>query len=188
MSNSEKTTQLLKDIEQGHEQAANELMPLVYNELRRLAAHRLTREPRKSLNATGLVHEAYVRLVGSEDPGWNGKTHFFGAAAEAMRRVLIDRARRARRQKRGGGQDPVQLSESLVAGKIQDEELLGLDEALIKLEQEDRVKAKLVKLRYFGGLSAGEAAKMLDISRATADRYWAYARAWLYSEMTKNDE
>ena len=179
-------TRVLTAIQEGDARAAEELLPVVYEELRRLAAQRLAHEtPGQTLQPTALVHEVWLRLVGDEDPGWEGRAHFFGAAAEAMRRVLIDRARAKGRVKRGGGMRRIELrSTDLRIDEVSDD-LLALDEALTQLATEDRVKAELVKLRFFGGLAMEEAARMLGISPATADRYWAYARAWLYRRMTK---
>jgi RNA polymerase sigma factor (TIGR02999 family) len=161
---------------------ADDLFPLVYAELRRLAAAKLARErPGQTLDATALVHEAYVRLAGA-GPGqrWNGRGHFFAAAAAAMRRILVERARRKRSLKHGGGGRRVDLDEAAAVAPAPAADLLALDEALDRLAREDPVKADLVKLRYFTGLSVREAADALGISRATADRYWAYAKAWLY--------
>ncbi|UCC99332.1 MAG: sigma-70 family RNA polymerase sigma factor [Phycisphaerales bacterium] len=180
-------TRILTAIERGDAKAADELLPLVYEQLRRLAARKMSQEPPgQTLQATALVHEAYIRLVGSEDPNWSGRTHFFAAAAEAMRRILIDNARRKQRLKRGGEQQRVPLEDAAVAIEGPSEDILGLDEALTKLAIEDPVKADLVKLRYFAGLTIEQAAQMLGISRATADRYWSYARAWLFDEISRS--
>jgi RNA polymerase sigma factor (TIGR02999 family) len=180
-------TRLLTAIEHGDPDAAQELLPLVYDELRRLAAQRLAREaPGQTLQATALVHEAYLRLVGSDDPGWNGRNHFLAAAAEAMRRILVDNARRKRAERRGRGLRRVDLDSvdppADPAGAPADD-LLALDDALSRFAEQDRVKAELVKLRYYAGLSVEEAGRALGISRATAARYWDYARSWLYSEL-----
>ncbi|MEX2168351.1 MAG: ECF-type sigma factor [Pirellulales bacterium] len=176
-------TKILSEIEHGDSAAAERLLPLVYDELRKLAAAKLTHEkPGQTLQATALVHEAYLRLVGSQDAGrWDGRRHFFAAAAESMRRILIDSARRKQSQKRGGDwrRQPLEA----VAAPQPDEELLALDEALKKLATADPVKAKLVELRYFAGLTGEEAAEVLGISPTTADRHWAYARAWLQAEV-----
>ena len=175
-------TRILSAIDQGDPQAAEQLLPLVYDELRKLAAQRLTNEkPGQTLQATALVHEAYVRLVGRDGgQNWDGRGHFFAAAAEAMRRILIDNARRKRTEKHGGGRRRQDLDEvEIVAGAPADD-LLALDEALGRLAAEDPAKAELVKLRYFAGLSIEEAAGALGISVATAKRRWAYARAWLF--------
>jgi RNA polymerase sigma factor (TIGR02999 family) len=187
-------TQILNAIEQGDPHAAEQLLPLVYDELRRLAAQRLTGEgPGHTLQPTALVHEAYLKLVGP-DPRhpWNGRGHFFAAAAESMRRILIDHARRKHRGRRGGGMKRVELEdmddiEMLAEGGGSDE-LLALDEALAQLAAADPRKAELVRLRYFAGLTLEQAAELLGISRATADRHWAFARAWLYDAMTRDRE
>jgi RNA polymerase sigma factor (TIGR02999 family) len=175
-------TRILSAIESGDPHAAEQLLPLVYEELRKLAAHKLAQEkPGQTLQATGLVHEAYVRLVAA-DKGqeWNSRGHFFAAAAEAMRRILVENARRKRGKKHGGSLARVNLEEAVCYAHQPAEELLSLSEALDKLALEDPKKAELVKLRYFTGLSVQEAADVLGISRATADRYWGYAKVWLY--------
>jgi RNA polymerase sigma factor (TIGR02999 family) len=178
-------TRILNAIEQGDAKAADELLPLVYEELRRLAAQKMSHEPPgQTLQATALVHEAYIRLVGSEDQNWSGRTHFFAAAAEAMRRILIDNARRKHRLKRGGAQHRIDLDKADITFEDPSTNIIALDEALEKLAQEDRAVADLVKMRYFVGLTLEQAAAALGISRRTADRYWAYARAWLYQETT----
>jgi RNA polymerase sigma factor (TIGR02999 family) len=171
--------------EQGDPHDAARLLPLVYEELRRLAAYRLAREPSgQTLQPTALVHEAYLRLVGDRgDEGWGGRGHFFAAAATAMRRILIERARRKRRRIHGGGRQRRELPPDLVASPEPDEDLLALDAALARLAERDPVKARLVELRYFAGLSGETAAEILGISARTADRYWVYARAWLRREM-----
>jgi RNA polymerase sigma factor (TIGR02999 family) len=174
-------TRIFEAIEQGDEQAAGRLLPLVYDELRRLAARRLAQEaPGQTLSATALVHETYLKLAGPADARrWANRSHFFAAAAEAMRRILVDKARRKRSKKRGGGMARQALPDSqLVAPKISGD-LLALDEALTRLAGVDAQAAELVKLRYFAGLSIPEAARVLDISPRGADRLWAYARAWL---------
>jgi len=172
-------SKILMRTQQGDPLAAEELLPLVYDELRRLAAQRLSKEPAgHTLQATALVHEAYLRLVDVEHiQQWNGRGHFFAAAAEAMRRILIESARRRQSQKRGG--DWVRDDLDAVAASEPDDELLALDEALQKLAATDPLKAKLVELRYFAGLTSDQAAEVLGISPTTADRHWAYARAWL---------
>jgi len=174
----------------GDPQAARELLPLVYDELRRLAAQRLAQEkPGQTLQATALVHEAYLRLVDTaEAQRWNSRGHFFAAAAEAMRRILVDAARGKRAQKRGGGCRREEVDVAELAAAPADEKLLALDEALTKLERQHPAKAQLVKLRYFAGLSTRAAAEALGVSTATADRYWAYARAWLQREMNAGPE
>ena len=184
-------TQILSAIDSGDPQAAAELLPLVYQELRKLADARLAQErPGQTLQATALVHEAYMRLVGPDHDGlkgWDSRGHFFAAAAEAMRRILIDRARAVGAVKRGGGArrltlDPTSLSLDSVPSEITD-----LDEALKGLEAEDPQKAARVKLRFFGGLTLKQAAAALGLAPSTADRHWAYARAWLYKALTAGD-
>ena len=184
-------TRILSAIERGDATATDQLLPLVYEELRILAAQRLSQEPPgQTLQATALVHEAYLRLVGAERRDWASRGHFFKAAAEAMRRILIDNARRKKSLKRGGDRRPADFDASLLA--VDDtwpvEEMLALDEALAKLAQQDPTKADLVKLRYFAGLTIEQAAKALDISHATAERYWDYARSWLRVELGQIDE
>ncbi len=182
-------TRILVAIEQGDAKATDELLPLVYEELRRLASRKMSREkPGQTLQATALVHEAYIRLVGSENQQWIGRTHFFAAAAEAMRRILIENARRKQRQKHGGGQHRVGLDDADIAIEEPSTNLIALDEALTKLAEEDKTVADLVKLRYFAGLTLSQAAEIIGVSRRTADRYWAYARAWLYQEITKSEQ
>ena len=180
-------THILSAIEQGDPQAADQLLPLVYDELRRLAAQGLAREaPGQTLQATALVHEAYLRLVDTEQARqWNGRTHFFRAAAEAMRRILVDRARGRRSQKRGGGRRQMDLEVAAEVVEEASDEVVALDEALEEFARHDPAKAELVKLRYFAGLSVEEAAGLLGISRATADRHWRYAKTWLYCAMTR---
>jgi RNA polymerase sigma factor (TIGR02999 family) len=181
-------TQILSAIEQGDPQAAEQLLPLVYDELRKLAAEKMAQEkPGQTLQATGLVHEAYVRLVGpDQNKKWENRGHFFAAAAEAMRRILVEQARRKHSQKRGGGMRQVELDADIMLGPPDDrpaEDLLALDEALQQFESEDPLRASLVKLRYFSGLSIQEAATALGISIATAKRHWVYARSWLYGKV-----
>jgi RNA polymerase sigma factor (TIGR02999 family) len=180
-------TQILAAVEQGDSQAAEQLLPLVYNELRKLAAQRLTQEkPGQTLQATALVHEAYLRLVGGDcTQHWNSRGHFFAAAAEAMRRILIDSARRKRRVKHGGDHHRVDLDQDCSVADAASDDLLALDEALGKLAAESPVKAELVKLRYFAGLTLEQVADVLDLSPATAKRYWTYARAWLYQAVAE---
>ncbi len=175
-------TRILSAIEQGDPQAVTELLPLVYDELRKLAAQRMTLErPGQTLQATALVHEAYLRLVGAENlPEWDSRGHFFAAAAEAMRRILIENARRKQSEKHGGHHQRLDLDAVDLANDIPSDDLLDLDEALKKLEAEAPEKAELVKLRYFAGLSIEDAAHALGISPATAKRRWVYARAWLF--------
>jgi RNA polymerase sigma factor (TIGR02999 family) len=173
-------TQILQAIEQGNPNAASQLLPLVYDELRQLAALKLAHEkPGQTLNATALVHEAYLRLVGEEqEQHWDNRRHFFAAAAEAMRRILIENARRKKRDKHGGGRRRVDLPD-LPAADQEPEDLLALDDALTTLAQEDPAAAAVVKLRLYTGLSVEEAAEALGLSRAHAYRHWTYARAWL---------
>jgi RNA polymerase sigma factor (TIGR02999 family) len=179
-------TAILTAVEQGDPQAAGQLLPLVYEELRRLATQKLAREkPGQTLGPTALVHEAYLRLVGapSGGAGWDGRGHFFAAAAEAMRRILVENARRKRSLKRGGDRSRQDLEEGLSVVPELREDLLALDEALNKLAVKDPRKAQLVQLRYFAGLTTEEAARALGISSTTAERYWTYARAWLRREI-----
>jgi RNA polymerase sigma factor (TIGR02999 family) len=175
-------TRILLDIEQGDPKAAEQLLPLVYEELRKLAARKLAQEePGQTLQATALVHEAYLRLVGGDESrDWDGRRHFFAAAAEAMRRILIDRARHRQSQKAGGGRRRLDLSDfEPTLEEADGDRLLALDEALQQLEAEDPRKAALVKLRFFAGLSAEQAAAALGVSLSTAEKDWAYARSWL---------
>lgn len=184
-------TRILHAIEQGEENATDKLLPLVYEELRLLAAQRLSQEqPGQTLQATALVHEAYIRLVGVENQNWDGQAHFFAAAAESMRRILIDKARRKKAFKRGGGQQRVDIDNIILVDSkvLAVDDLLALDEALARLSQKDQVVADLVKLRYFAGLTSEQAAKTLGISHNTADAYWAYARSWLRLEINKGTE
>jgi len=179
-------TQLLEAIDRGDARATDELFPIVYEELRRIAQGKIAAErPGQTLGATELVHEAYLRLVGNgEAPqGWNGRGHFFAAAAEAMRRILIDHARRRHALVRGGDRDRVPLSDIEQQTATHDQRLLDLDQALTRLEADHRQKAALVKLRFFAGLTNEEAAAVLGISTATAQRMWAYSRAWLRAEV-----
>jgi RNA polymerase sigma factor (TIGR02999 family) len=178
-------TRILNAIERGDAKATDELLPLVYEELRLLAAQKLSREtPGQTLQATALVHEAYIRLLGSDSQSWDGRGHFFAAAAEAMRRILVDNARRKKSQRRGGNRQRIELDEAAASatGKPIDK-LLALDEALTTFADQDKIKADLVKLRYFAGLTIEQAAEVLDISPTTAKRHWAYARAWLLRAM-----
>jgi len=182
-------TRILTAIERGEARAADQLLLLVYEELRRLAAQKLSREPPgQTLQATALVHEAYLRLVGTEGQTWKGRTHFFAAAAEAMRRILIENARRKHRLKHGGGLQKVDLNSADIAIGEPPEDVIALDEALTKLGEQEPAVAELVKIRYFAGLTLDQAAEILGVSRRTADRYWAYARAWLYKEITKPEK
>jgi len=179
-------TRILSQIEKGEPQAAEQLLPLIYDELRKLAAAKLAQEkPGQTLQATALVHEAYLRLVGGEDQQkWDNRGHFFTAAAEAMRRILINRARDKNRQKRGGGElRRVDLDAIEIALDTPAEDLLALDEALQQLAATDKLCADLVQLRFFAGLTLGEAAEALGMPRRTADRHWSYGRAWLFDRL-----
>ena len=176
-------TQLLQAIDQGDAQSADDLLPLVYEELRKLAASKMAREmPGQTLQPTALVHEAWMRLVGGAHPRFNDRAHFFGAAAEAMRRILIDRARRKAAQRHGGGQDRLDIDEIEIAAPAQEDELLAVNDALNKFAALDSRKAELVKLRFFAGLTLEQAAVVLGVSEPTSKRWWAYARAWLFEE------
>jgi RNA polymerase sigma factor (TIGR02999 family) len=188
-------TQVLAAIEQGDSRAAEQLLPLVYDELRKLAAQKLAQEkPGQTLDATALVHEAYLRLVvparsECQEPGekhWNTRGHFFSAAAEAMRRILIDQARHKQSQRRGGGLQRQDIEHQQIAAAEPSLDVLAVNEALERFETVDPLKAHLVKLRYFAGLTIPQAADALGISSTTADRYWAYARAWLHAELKKD--
>ena len=188
-------TQVLAAIEQGDPHAAGQLLPLVYDELRRLAAQKLAREKAgQTLQATALVHEAYLRLVakpegesGGANPHWDSRGHFFAAAAEAMRRILVEAARRKARGKHGGGRRRAHVDLDALGAADSPQELLALHEALDRFAAHDPVKAKLVELRFFGGLTLAQAAECLGISSSTAARGWAFARAWLYAAMAGND-
>ena len=178
-------TRILNAIERGDVEATDQLLPLVYEELRLLAAQKLGQEaPGQTLQPTALVHEAYLRLVGDAEHGWKSRGHFFGAAAEAMRRILIENARRKHRFKRGGDQQRLDVDEAQIAIEGPSQDLLALDEALVRLEAADKTKADLVKLRYFAGLTLEQAAEVLEMSPSTAKRHWTYARAWLYKAVT----
>jgi len=176
-------TRILNAIEKGDARATEELLPLVYDELRRLAGHKMANEAAgHTLQPTALVHEAWLRLAGSDRP-WENRGHFFAAAAEAMRRILVDHARRKQSQKRGGGSQHEELNESAIVLTAPPDELLAVHEALDALAREDRPAAELVKLRYFVGMTMEEAASALDLAPRTAERLWTYARAWLRREM-----
>lgn len=178
-------TRILTAIEQGDARATDELLPMVYQELRRLAAHKMASEPAgHTLQATALVHEAWLKLVDSPAQSWQNRAHFFGAAAEAMRRILIDSARRKRRQRRGSGAEHLDAENIEIAGPMPDDQLLALNDALDRFAALEPQQAELVKLRYFVGLKIEEAAEVLGISVATAKRWWAYARAWLFNEIS----
>ena len=177
-------TRILTAIERGDAKSTDELMPVVYNELRRMAAHKMANEPAgHTLQPTALVHEAWLQLVDSPNQSWQNRAHFFGAAAEAMRRLLIARARRKNRQRRGSGAVHLDVDELEIASPAPDDQLLALDEALNQFAALEPKQAELVKLRYFLGLKIEEAAEVLGISEATAKRWWAYARAWLFQEI-----
>lgn len=182
-------TRILSAIETGDPRAAEQLLPLVYDELRKLAAQKLAQEkPGQTLQATALVHEAYLRLVGSEPDGdWDSRGHFFAAAAEAMRRILVEQARRKKAVRRGGGAAGQALREDDRVSEPVSDEVLDLDEALSKLEVADRRTAQVVKLRIFAGMTLEEAARALGVSTRTADRCWAYARAWLSRELGEGE-
>lgn len=181
---SEQVAQLIQSIGAGDEHAADKLLPLVYDALRRLAAARMASEaPGHTLQPTALVHEAWLQLVGPNQTHWNSRAHFFGAAAEAMRRILLKRARKKRRLRHGGALQRVALDEVTLATQDQDEVILAVDEALERLTAESPQKAEIVKLRYFGGLGHAEIAEVLGVSEPTVRRHWAYARSWLYAEL-----
>jgi RNA polymerase sigma factor (TIGR02999 family) len=181
-------TRILSAIEQGDAQAAAQLLPLVYDELRKLAAQKLAHEkPGQTLQATALVHEAYLRLVGGQNvQGWDGRGHFFAAAAEAMRRILLNRARDKKRGKRGGERRRVDLDQVEIALDTSDEQLIALDEALTQFAAEDPDASRLVNLRFFAGLTLKDAAASLGLAPRTAERQWAYARAWLYARLRQD--
>jgi len=181
-------TRILNAIEQGDAEAINTLLPAVYEELRQMADHKLLSEgPGHTLQATALVHEAYLRLVDSDGSRWPSRTYFFGAAAEAMRRILVEHARKKRSKKRGGDRNRVDFMSAEVMADESPDDLIAMDEALTKLSEIDHVKAELVKLRFFAGLNFEQAAELLGISPATARRYWNYARAWLYGRICSAD-
>jgi RNA polymerase sigma factor (TIGR02999 family) len=179
-------TQIMNAIKEGDPTAVDKLLPLVYEELRLLAAQKMAQEkPGQTLQPTALVHEAYIRLVGAENQHWDGRGHFFTAAAEAMRRILVENARRKKSRKYGGDRQRVALTYADLAIDGQSDDLIALDEALSKLAKEDKIVAKLVELRYFAGFTKKQAADILGLSQRTADSYWAYARAWLREEVKK---
>jgi RNA polymerase sigma factor (TIGR02999 family) len=180
-------TLLLQAASRGERHASDELLPLVYDELRRLAASRMARDaPGQTLQPTALVHEAWVRLAGDGAQTWENRAHFFGAASEAMRRILIERARRRARLKHGGGQDRINLEDLEIAGTLPDDKILLMDEALERLKAEDPETARVVVLKFFGGLKNEEIVKILGTSDRTVRRQWNYAKAWLYNCVTKN--
>jgi len=179
-------TSILNRADQSSPRAASEILPLVYEELRKLAAQKMAREaPGQTLQATALVHEAWLRLSGDNERKWQNRAHFFSAAAEAMRRILIDNARRKKALRHGGSLEHVNLDSLDLAATMDSDQVLALNEALDRLAGKDAPKAELVKLRFFAGLTLEEAARVLDISGPTAERHWAYARAWLYREMQR---
>ena len=181
-------TRVIEAVQRGDRKAADELLPLVYEELRKLAASRMANEAAgNTLQPTALVHEAWMRLVGKENPKFDGRAHFFAAAAEAMRRILIDRARSKRAVRHGGGQMRLDIEQLGLASPDADDQLLAVNDALDKLALQDPIEAELVKLRYFAGLTVEEAAGLLAISPRTARNYWAHARTWLYHEITVRD-
>jgi RNA polymerase sigma factor (TIGR02999 family) len=181
-------TRVLAAAASGEPNATEELLPLVYEELRRVAAAQLARErPGHTLQATALVHEAYLRLIGDDAASWDNRRHFFAAASEAMRRILVERARRQRRVRHGGGHRRVEFDADEIPVEVPSVDLMALDDAIDRLAAEDPQKAELVKLRFFAGLSEQEAADVLGISRATAARHWAYARAWLFDCLRDDD-
>jgi RNA polymerase sigma factor (TIGR02999 family) len=182
-------THLLQQVEETGRQSADELLPLVYDELRALARARLAREaPGQTIQATVLVHEAYLRLVGDEDPGWNGRRHFFGAAALAMRRILVEQARRKGRLRHGGGRKRVALDEVSLAIQPPDADVLAVDEIVKRLEAQDERKGLIVNLRYFAGMTAEETARALNVSLGTIEREWRFIKAWLQVELERKAE
>jgi RNA polymerase sigma factor (TIGR02999 family) len=182
-------TRILTAIEQGDGEAAERLLPLVYAELRFLASQKMAQElPGQTLQATALVHEAYLRLVGAEAQNWDSRGHFFAAAAEAMRRILVDNARRKRSMKHGGRRQKMNLSDAFLVIEDPKEDVLAVNEALDKLADEDQKLADVVKLRYFAGLTLDQIATIMGIGRRTVDRYWALGRAWLYQEIVQEDD
>jgi len=184
----DQVTRILSAIEHGDPRAAAELLPLVYEELRKLAAEKLAHEkPGQTLQATALVHEAYLRLVGTQDPGWSGRGHFFAAAAEAMRRILVDQARRKLSRRRGGNLQRRPIEAQEIAAPEPAVDLLAIHEALERFHEVDATAAQIVKLRYFAGLTIPQVAEALGISTSTADRSWAYARAWLHAALKRDD-
>jgi RNA polymerase sigma factor (TIGR02999 family) len=182
-------TRILNAIEKGDTKAADELLPLVYEELRILASQKLSQEtPGQTLQATALVHEAYLRLVGSEAQNWDNRGHFFAAAAEAMRRILVDKARFKQSMRHGGKHQKVDLNDAILLIEDPKEDIIAVNEALDKLENEDLKLANVIKLRYFSGLTLDQIAVIMGIGRRTVDRYWALGRAWLYQEITRTEK
>ena len=180
-------TQLLNAIEHGDAQAAEQLLPVVYDELRKLAAAKMAKEqPGQTLQATALVHEAWIRLAGGQQQRWDSRRHFFSAAAEAMRRILVEKARRRQRIRHGGGLERVNVDDIEVALPSREDQLIAMDEALVKLELDDPQKAEVVKLRYFVGMTSVETAETLGLSVATVERYWSFAKAWLFKEIQQS--
>lgn len=180
-------TQILRAIDAGDAKAAAELLPVVYDELRKLAGQRMKAEaPGHTLEPTALVHEAYIRLIGKDDPLWQNRGHFFAAAAEAMRRILIEEARRNGAIRHGGGARHLPLQEANCAAKMKCDDLIALDEALARLEAHDALSAQLIKLRFFAGMDHAEAARFLGLTLRTAERNWTYARTWLFRELSKD--
>lgn len=181
-------TRILQSMESGDPKAAEELLPLIYGELRKLAASKMANEqPNQTLQPTALVHEAWLRLTGNENLKWNGRAHFFGAAAEAMRRILIDNARRKQAARHGGGKERLDIQDIEIAAPAKEDELLAINEALEELGKVDKPKAELVKLHYFVGLTMEECASVLGISVPTARRWWSYARAWLFQKIQSDN-
>jgi RNA polymerase sigma factor (TIGR02999 family) len=179
-------TVMLRAVEDRDPQGADKLLPLVYEELRRTAAHRMARQPAgHTLQATALVHEAFLKLTGNPEQTWENRRHFFAAASEAMRHILVDRARRKASVKHGSNQARIPLDDVMIAGVAPDENVLGVNDALDRLAAQDPVAAELVKLRFFGGFTFAQAAELLEISERTAKRLWAYSRAWLYDEIQR---
>ena len=177
-------TQLLNAVDAGDLKAADQLLPLVYEELRKLAVAKMAREtPGQTLQATALVHDAWLRLAGSEGQRWDNRRHFFAAAAESMRRILVEKARRRLRIRHGGGLERVDLDDVDIPGQAREEQLVAMDEALTELEREDPARAEVVKLRYFVGMTNRETAEALDVSEATVERHWSFAKAWLFSRI-----
>jgi len=187
-ADSPKTLTLALKAAAGDRQAAAELLPLIYDDLRKLARSRMAKlAPGQTLQPTALVHEAYARVIGSGDPGWDGRGHFFGAAAQAMRNILVDQARRKGALKRGGGRQRLDLQDGDLAIQLPREDILALDEALRQLETDDPRKGQIVNLRYFAGLTAEETAAALDVSVGTVEREWRYIKAWLQTQLAEGD-